>query len=525
MSGNDFNLGGKIDSVKMGKIRRALISVFDKSGIEGFARKLVELGVEIVSTGGTAKFLREKGIEVREVEEVTRSPEMLGGRVKTLHPAIHAAILARRENPSDMKTLAERGITPIDLVVVNLYPFAETVKAGASLEEALEQIDIGGPTLIRAAAKNYPDVGVVVNPKDYDRVISELGERGDLDERLRLELATEAFAHTASYDLAVHNRFAEGKGETFPDLLRLTFEKVGDVRYGENPHQRAALYREERPWGIASARQLQGKEISFNNLVDLDAALELVLEFEEPAAVIVKHANPCGAAKGKDLLGAYERAHACDPLSAYGGIIAVNRPLDEATAGAITSTFIEAIVAPAYLPACLGVLRRKGDLRVLELPPQMEKAPPQFKQISGGMLVQEKDVTLLLRDDFKVVTEKKPSREQLEDLKFAWKVAKHAKSNAIVLAKDGQTVGIGAGQMSRIDSTELAIEEAGERARGAVMASDGFLPFADSIEVAAEAGIAAIVQPGGSIRDAEVIEAANRRGLAMVFTGIRHFRH
>ena len=511
----------------MGKITRALISVSDKSGLEGFARGLAELGIEIISTGGTARFLREKGIAVKEVSEVTGFPEMLEGRVKTLHPAIHAAILARRDKSSHMQNLAEHGIAPIDLVVANLYPFAETVaRPRITLEEAFEQIDIGGPALLRAAAKNYRDVGVVVNPQRYEGVLMELRETGGLSERTRFELATEALVHTAAYDSAIQSYLAERSGETFPGLLRLTYEKVQNVRYGENPHQLAALYRELRPWGIASAKQLQGKELSFNNLVDLDAALELVREFEEPTAVVVKHTNPCGVACGKDLLEAYKRAHACDPMSAYGGIVAVNRPLDAATAEEITLTFKEALVAPIYEPAALEVLKRKEDLRVLELPFEEGVEPPlQLKQISGGMLVQEKDVLLLRRGEMKVVTEKKPSSVQLEDLEFAWKVVKHVRSNAIVLAKEKQAVGVGAGQMSRIDSAELAIKKAGERARGAVLASDGFIPFVDTIERAAEAGITAIVEPGGSIRDAEVIEAVNQRGLAMVFTGVRHFRH
>ncbi len=517
----------------MQKIKRALISVFDKTGIEKFARGLSKLGIEIISTGGTAKFLNKKGIPIKEVSEVTKFPEILEGRVKTLHPAIHGAILARRDKPSHMKTLAKRGIAPIDLVVVNLYPFTETVaRTDVTLEEALENIDIGGPTLLRAAAKNYHAVGVVVDPKRYEEVLSELKRKGGLSEQTRRGLAVEAFAHTAAYDATIHSylentrRRAAG-GTSFPAVLQLTYQRAQAVRYGENPHQLAALYKEARARGIASAKQLQGKDISFNNLVDVDAAWSLVKEFEEPTAVITKHTNPCGVACGENLREAYERAHACDPTSAYGGIIALNRPLDDATAREITSTFIEAIIAPSYKANALKVLKKKKNLRALELPFAGEGVGGQlqFKQISGGILAQEEDALLLRPEGTKVVTRKKPSEGELEDLVFAWKVAKHVKSNAIVVARNKQAVGVGAGQMSRVDSVEIAIHKAGDRTRGAVLASDAFFPFADSIHKAADAGITAIIQPGGSVRDAEVIDAANKRGIAMVFTGIRHFKH
>lgn len=515
----------------MQKIRRALISVSDKTGIDEFARGLSELGVEIISTGGTAKFLRERGIHVIEVSDLTEFPEMLEGRVKTLHPSIHAAILARRDKPSHMKALAERGIVPIDLVVVNLYPFKEVVaQAGVRLEDAIESIDVGGPALIRAAAKNFWSVGIVVNPSRYKEVLSELKVSGGLSEQTRLTLAAEAFALTAAYDAAIQEYFEKtrreaGEAPLFPPTLQLVYEKARDVRYGENPHQLAALYTEARAKGIANARQLQGKELSFNNLLDLDAALELVEEFEEPTAVIIKHTNPCGVACGENLLESYKNAHACDPVSAYGGIVALNRGLDEATAKEIVSTFIEAIVAPSFDPKALEVLAKKKDLRVIELPLGGGRPRLRYRQISGGVLVQEPDDLLLIPEEMKVVTEKKPSEKEMEDLIFAWKVAKHVKSNAIVIAKDKRAVGIGAGQMSRIDSTEIALKKAGERAKGAVLASDGFFPFADSILRAADAGITAIIQPGGSIRDAEVIKAANRSGIAMVFTGVRHFKH
>ena len=513
----------------MQKIERALISVHNKTGIEEFARGLSELGIEIISTGGTAKFLREKGIPTKEVSEVTKFPEILEGRVKTLHPAIHAAILARRDKPSHMRTLAELGIAPIDLLVVNLYPFKETVaRADATLEEALENIDIGGPTLLRAAAKNYSSVGVVVDPRRYGEVLSELRATGGLSDQMRSELAIEAFALTAAYDEAIYSYLERrDAGEIFPTSLRLTYQKVQGVRYGENPHQRAALYKEARAWGIASAKQLQGKELSYNNLVDLDAAWGLVKKFEEPTVVIVKHTNPCGVACADNLLEAYRRAHACDPVSAYGGIIAVNRPLDGATAGEITSTFIEAVIASSYEANALKVIKKKKDLRVLELPFTGEgvEGQLQFKQISGGILAQEEDALLLRPEEMKVVTRREPSEKEMEELIFAWKVVKHVKSNAIVIAKDKQSVGIGAGQMSRVDSTEIAIKKAGNRAKGAVLASDAFFPFADSVLKAADAGITAIIQPGGSIRDAEVIDAANKRGIAMIFTGVRHFKH
>ena len=517
----------------MQKIGRALISVFDKTGIEEFARGLLELGVEVISTGGTAKFLREKGIPIKEVSEVTKFPEILEGRVKTLHPAIHAAVLARRDKPSHMKTLAEHGISPIDLLVVNLYPFAETVaRHDVKLEDAIENIDIGGPALLRAAAKNYHAVGVVASPNEYGEVLSELKATGGLSHQTRWRLAAEAFALTAAYDMAVQDYLEKtrqreaGRTHPFPPLLQLVHERARDVRYGENPHQLAALYKETQAWGIASAKQLQGKDLSYNNLVDLDAALGLITEFEEPTAVVIKHANPCGVACAGNLLEAYRRARACDPVSAYGGVIAVNRTLDEAAAKEITSAFIEAVVAPAYDLEALEVLSGKKDLRALELPfTGGAGARLQLKQISGGILVQEEDALLFRQEGVKVVTHKKPTEGEMEDLTFAWKAVKHVKSNAIVVAKGKQAVGVGAGQMSRVDSVEIAIRKAGDRTRGAVLASDAFFPFADSIHKAADAGITSIIQPGGSVRDAEVIEAANQRGISMVFTGIRHFRH
>jgi phosphoribosylaminoimidazolecarboxamide formyltransferase/IMP cyclohydrolase len=522
----------------MQEVKQALISVYDKIGLEEFARGLSELGIKIISTGGTAKFLREKGIPAEEINEVTKFPEILGGRVKTLHPAIYAGILARRDNSADMETLTEHQISTIDLVVVNLYPFRETVaKPGVTLEEALENIDIGGQALLRAAAKNFRVVGVVVNPDRYEKVLSELRATGGLNEGTREELALEAFAHASAYDLAIHayledvHRHKSEGASPFPPIFQPTYRKSNDLIYGENPHQRGAIYREigkQNVPGVAFARQLHGKEISFNNISDLDAGWDLLREFEEPTAAIIKHQNPCGVACGKSILEAFRKAYACDPTSAYGGVIVVNRQLDETTAKEIVPLFFEATIAPSYESGALETLKGKKNLRILEFPVGDEGSQIiawQLMQISGGMLLQEKDAILIRREEMKVVTRKKPSEEELEDLIFAWKVAKHVKSNAISLAKEKQTVGIGAGQMSRIDSLDFAVRKAGERANESVLASDGFFPFPDSILRAAEAGVTAIIQPGGSIRDGEVIKAADEHGIAMVFTGIRHFKH
>jgi phosphoribosylaminoimidazolecarboxamide formyltransferase/IMP cyclohydrolase len=522
----------------MQEVKQALISVYAKFGLEEFAGGLSELGIKIISTGGTAKFLREKGIPVEEINEVTKFPEMLGGRVKTLHPTIYAGILARRDNAADMETLADHQISTIDLVVVNLYPFLETVaKPGATIEEVLENIDIGGQTLLRAAAKNFRAVGIIVNPDRYEKVLSELRATGGVSERTREELAVEAFAHASAYDLAIHeyleeiHRHKSEGASPFPLIFQPTYRKSKDLIYGENPHQRGALYGEigaKKVPGVAFARQLHGKEISFNNLADLDAGWYLLREFEEPTAAIIKHQNPCGVACCKSLLEAFRKAYACDPTSAYGGVITVNRLLDETTAKEIVPVFFEAIIAPGYEDGALETLKGKKNLRIFEFPAG-EKGDGditwQLLQISGGMLVQEKDAILIRKEEMKIVTRKKPTEEELEDLIFALKVVKHVKSNAISLAKGKQTVGIGAGQMSRIGSLDLAVRKAGERANGSVLASDGFFPFPDSIHRATEAGVTAIIQPGGSIRDGEVIKAADEHGIAMVFTGIRHFRH
>ncbi len=509
------------------RVRNALISVWDKTGLEDFARGLRELGVQLLSSGGTARFLRERGIEVREVSELTGFPELLDGRVKTLHPFIHAGILARRDLPSHLETLRERGIPTIDLVAVNLYPFRETVgRPGVGLEEALENIDIGGPALIRAAAKNYRDVVVVVRPERYGEILRELREKGDVSEEKRLELAVEAFAHTSSYDshiLSYLSGLLPGGG--LPPFLVLGYRKACDLRYGQNPHQRGALYVGEEVWGLAGARLHQGKELSFNNLLDLDAALDLLAEFQETTAVVIKHTNPCGLACDPDVRRAYVKARECDPLSAFGGVVGINREVTRETAEEITSTFIEAVVAPSYEPEALEVMRRKPNMRVLELPSLERRPGLRFKQIAGGLLVEEEDSLLLAPERMKVVTKREPTEEEMEQLLFAWKVVKHVKSNAIVVAKDKQAVGVGAGQTSRVDSTEIALRKAGPRAKGAVLASDAFFPFPDSVQKAAEAGITAIIQPGGSIRDQEVIREADRHGMAMVFTGIRHFKH
>lgn len=514
----------------MVKIRRAVISVSDKKGLADLGKELHSLGIEIISTGGTASFLKDNGVPVIEVSEVTGFPEMLDGRVKTLHPAILGGILADRSNPEHLKQLEEAGFKPIDLVICNLYPFKETIsKPGVTLEEAVEQIDIGGVTLIRAAAKNHKHVAVIVDPHDYGELIKLLKENNSsLPAEFLYKMAQKAFMYTADYDDTIYEYF-KGEAEEFPELLTLHFEKVFDLRYGENPHQRASFYRDlDTPEGsLATARQLHGKELSFNNLLDLDSAWKLVNEFEVPAAVIIKHNNPCGAGIGSTPLEAYEKAFNSDPLSAFGGIVAFNRPVDEELARALMENFYEVIAAPAYLEEALEILMQKKNLRIIYMGEHRARTAVKkdFKRVCGGLLLQDYDTRDITREDLKVVTERKPDEEEIENLLFAWKVVKHVKSNAIVLARDLGTVGIGAGQMSRIDSVKIAIAKAGERAENSVMASDAFFPFADSVEEAARAGVSAIIQPGGSIRDQESIDAANRLGIAMVFTGIRHFRH
>ena len=525
-------------SLSITRVRRALISVSDKTGIEDFARSLSDRGVEILSTGGTARLLQENGIPVTEVSEYTRFPEMMDGRVKTLNPKVHGGILGRRG--TDDAVMDEHGITPIDLVVVNLYPFEQTVaKPGCTLEDAIENIDIGGPTMVRAAAKNHRDVGIVVNPADYERVLRELEHHSGLTHATRFDLAVQAFEHTAGYDGAIANYLGRIDAEReekadFPRTMNLQFDKAQEMRYGENPHQKAAFYREsDAPEGtVSAARQLQGKELSFNNINDTDAALECVKQFDDtPACVIVKHANPCGVAVAETPLAAYDSAFKTDPTSAFGGIIAFNRPLDADTAQAIIDRqFVEVIIAPVVEKAARDVVSAKKNVRLLECGQWPEQAAPalDYKRVSGGLLVQDQDQGMVTEGDLKVVTRRQPSEQEMRDLLFTWKVAKFVKSNAIVYGRDQMTIGVGAGQMSRVYSARIAgIKAADEdlEVKGSVMASDAFFPFRDGIDAAAEAGITAVVQPGGSMRDEEVIEAADEHGMAMVFTGMRHFRH
>jgi len=502
--------------------RRALVSVSDKRGVAAFARRLHRMGFEIISTGGTARTLEENRVPVIPVSEVTGEPEILGGRVKTLHPMIHGGILANLEDPDHVTELVEHGIGPIDLVCINLYPFEETVARGASEKEAVEQIDIGGPAMLRAAAKNFRSVIVVPSPEFYNEILAEL-DLGEVSQETRRRLALAAFRRTASYDATIAGWFEQE--EQFPELLSMRYEKVFPLRYGENPHQRAAYYAGIRQHHLLSGvEKLQGKDLSFNNLNDLDAARSLLAELGERAAsVIVKHATPCGAAVGETVREAYEKALASDPVSAFGGIVALNGPVDGELAGEITKVFTEVLVAPDFSPEAREAFAAKPNTILLQAGP-LEPHSLSARDVSGGLLLQDTDVT---EDDsgYRVITEKEPGPEQMADLLFAWRVAKRVRSNAIVLARDGATVGIGGGQTSRVDASELAIRKAGERTRGAVAASDAFFPFADGVEALAEAGITAVIQPGGSKRDEEVIEAANERGVAMVFTGQRHFLH
>ncbi len=520
-------------------IARALLSVSDKAGLVPFARALAEAGVALISTGGTAQALADSGLAVADVASVTGFPEMLDGRVKTLHPAIHGAILARRDRPAHLDAIAGAGIAPIDLVAVNLYPFAATRARGAGFEECLENIDIGGPALIRAAAKNHDSVTVATDPGDYPAILAEMAaHRGATTLALRRKLAGQAFARSSAYDCEVASWFAEMAGERFPETLNLSGRLSQILRYGENPHQQAAFYRGgvSRP-GVATATQLQGKELSFNNLNDTDAAYECVAEFAPPAVAIIKHANPCGVALGANLVEAFGKALACDPVSAFGGIVALNRALDARVVEAIGKLFLEAIIAPSVTAEARALLAKKPNLRILEagaLPDPLAGGMT-IRSLAGGYLVQTRDDGATDDAALKVVTKRAPSAAERADLLFAFRVAKHVKSNAIVYAKRGATVGIGAGQMSRVDSARIAAakaEEAGKAAglseslaKNSVVASDAFFPFADGLEAAVAAGASAVIQPGGSIRDAEVIAAADKAGIAMVFTGMRHFRH
>lgn len=522
-------------------IKRALISVSDKSGVVEFAKELEKRGVEILSTGGTAKLLDQNGVKVIEVSDYTKFPEMMDGRVKTLHPMIHGGILGRRG--IDEKVMAEHNIKPIDLVVVNLYPFVKTVSdPNCPLEKAIENIDIGGPTMVRAAAKNNRDVAIVVRASDYDRVVKEMDANdGSLTWNTRFDLAIAAFEHTAAYDSAIANYFgtkvpdygiSDGTVSTLPRTLNLNFKKLQSMRYGENPHQKAAFYSDiyAHDAGISTAKQLQGKELSYNNIADTDAAIECVRQFEEPCCVIVKHANPCGVALGENLTQAYEDAFNCDSESAFGGIIAFNRELDGATAKAIVDRqFCEVIVAPAVSEEAKAEVARKKNVRLLETGPLGQAKPRlDFKRVNGGLLVQEADLETVKKEDLKVVTKRAPTADEMDELLFAWKVCKFTKSNAIVYTNHKKTLGIGCGQTSRVFSARIAClraEDAKLSLEGAALASDAFFPFRDGVDAAAASGIKCIIQPGGSIRDQEVIDAANEHGIAMVFTGMRHFRH
>jgi phosphoribosylaminoimidazolecarboxamide formyltransferase / IMP cyclohydrolase len=529
----------------MSKIQRAILSVTDKTGLVDFARKLSALNIELVSTGGTAKLLRDSGIAVKDISDLTGFPEMLDGRVKTLHPKVHGGILHRRDDPKHVAAVAEHGIQPVDMVVVNLYAFEKTAaKPGVKFEELIENIDIGGPSMIRSAAKNFHDVAIVTSPADYDSIAAELSRSGgSLSQETKWRLAQKAFATTAAYDSAIASTLeqipdqvgtaapgcpAERSSAAFPTFLRLSFNKTLDLRYGENPHQKAAMYSDGSNAGVANARQLQGKELSFNNIVDLQAAWDLAQEFDEPGfnqtfCAIIKHTNPCGAATGKTLAEAYQKALECDPVSAFGGVIGVNRPIDGETAEEMHKLFLEVIAAPGFDEAAKAKFATKKNLRLVEVKAAAEKWV--LKNVSGGLLVQDADIRPLQDADLKVVTKRPPSPEETRALLFAWKVCKHVKSNAILYARDGQSVGVGAGQMSRVDAARIGAMKAQLPLKGTVAASDAFFPFPDGVEEIAKTGATAIIQPGGSQRDAEVIDAADRLGLAMLFTGVRHFRH
>jgi phosphoribosylaminoimidazolecarboxamide formyltransferase/IMP cyclohydrolase len=518
----------------MAKIQRAILSVTDKTGLVDFAHKLSGMGVELISTGGTAKLLRDSGVPVKDIADLTGFPEMLDGRVKTLHPKVHGGILHRRENPVHRSAVAEHGIQPIDMVVVNLYAFEKTAaKPGVPFEDLVENIDIGGPSMIRSAAKNFQDVAVVTSPADYDALADEMAKSGgELSSATKWRLAQKAFATTAAYDTAIastlervssNGHFELKPASGFPANLRMSFQKVMDLRYGENPHQKAAMYSDGSRSGVANGKQLQGKELSYNNIVDLQAAWDLVQEFDEPVVAIIKHTNPCGTATGKTLLEAYKKALECDPVSAFGGVIGVNRAIDGAAAEEMAKLFLEVIAAPGFDDEAQAKFAAKKNLRLVKVVPSDQKWT--LKNVSGGMLVQDADIRPLTPADLKVVTKRPPTPEETRALLFGWKVCKHVKSNAILYVRDGQTVGVGAGQMSRVDSCKIGAMKAQLPLKGTVAASDAFFPFPDGVEEIAKAGSTAIIQPGGSVRDQEVIEAADRHGMAMIFTGVRHFRH
>jgi phosphoribosylaminoimidazolecarboxamide formyltransferase / IMP cyclohydrolase len=516
---------------------RALISVSNKSGIVDFSRELSKLGIEIISTGGTAAQLKDEGIKVTGISEVTGFPECLDGRVKTLHPSIHGGLLAVRNNKNHMEQIERLSIKPIDMVVVNLYPFKETIlKEGVTLEEAIENIDIGGPTMLRSAAKNYQDVIVIVDPADYGMVLEQLKINNTLSQETKFYLASKVFQHTAAYDALIADYLLKQQArDEMPEKVTLTFEKVQDMRYGENPHQKAAFYQEigKTKGYLNSAIQLHGKELSFNNINDTNGALELLKEFDEPTVVACKHANPCGVGSGADILEAYKKAYEADPVSIYGGIVVANREIDEDVAEEINKIFVEIIVAPSFTERAIETLSKKKNIRILQIKDITERQSKEaydIKKVGGGLLIQTIDSELLIENQMKVVTKRQPEIQEMEDLIFAWKIVKHAKSNGIVVAKDKQSIGVGPGQVSRIWACKQAIEHGveyfgRESLTNSVMASDAFFPFADSIEQAVQSGIRAIIQPGGSVRDDEVIDACNQANIAMIFTGMRHFKH
>ncbi len=517
--------------------KRALISVSDKTGIVGFAKALSSLGLEIVSTGGTYRTLKEAGVDVTSVEDVTGFPECLDGRVKTLHPKIHAGILAMRNNAEHMQQVEELDVTLIDVVCVNLYPFKQTIlREGTKLEEAIENIDIGGPSMLRAAAKNYKDVAVVTDPADYDRVIEEYRQNGEVSGETKFYLAAKVFNHTAHYDTLIASYLKDKAGlPKYPDTISFTYEKVQDMRYGENPHQSAAFYKEvgNNSGLLTGIKQLHGKELSFNNINDTHGALELLKEYTEPTVVACKHSNPCGVASGKDIYEAYTKAYATDPVSIFGGIVVANREIDEQTAEQISKIFLEIVLAPSFSEKALEILTKKKNIRLLVLDDIQRKQPENaydVKKVSGGLLIQDIDSKLLDEKELTVVTDRKPTDKEMEDLLFTWKIVKYVKSNGIAIGKDKSSVGIGPGQVNRIWAAEQAIDHGKKNisenaTEGAVLASDAFFPFSDCVEAAAKAGITAIIQPGGSIRDKESIDACNKYGIAMVFTNMRHFRH
>jgi phosphoribosylaminoimidazolecarboxamide formyltransferase / IMP cyclohydrolase len=522
----------------MAKIQRAILSVTDKTGLVDFARRLAAMNVDLVSTGGTAKLLRDSGIAVKDISDLTGFPEMLDGRVKTLHPKVHGGILHMRAKKEHVAAVAEHGIEPIDMVVVNLYAFEKTAsKPGVEFEDVIENIDIGGPSMVRSAAKNFQDVAIVTSPSDYEAIAKEMESGGgSLSLATKWRLAQKAFTTTAAYDSAIAStlekigapegdgkKFDLGGSESFPQTLRLSFNKAFDLRYGENPHQKAALYSDGSGKGIANGKQLQGKELSYNNIVDLQAAWDLAQEFDETVCAIIKHTNPCGTAVAATLAEAYKRALECDPVSAFGGVIGVNRTIDKDTATDMAKLFVEAIAAPGFDDAAKEIFAAKKNLRLVEVVPMEQKWV--LKNVSGGVLLQDNDMHPITEADLKIVSERKPTEQEIKDLLFAWKVGKHVKSNAILYARNGQSTGVGAGQMSRVDSAKIGAMKSVLGIKGSVAASDAFFPFPDGVEEIAKAGATAIIQPGGSVRDQEVIDTANKLGLAMVLTGVRHFRH